>query len=71
MPAIYALADGAQRIAAVKALRIFDDDIFYQDVYLAVLAALGVERSEMRNRTLNRKSLRSIDAPPKGERPAA
>jgi acyl-[acyl-carrier-protein] desaturase len=63
MPAIYALADGRRRMEAVKSLRIFDDNIFYQDVYLPVLAALGVERAEMRNRVLYRKTLRSPPSP--------
>jgi acyl-[acyl-carrier-protein] desaturase len=57
MPAIYALADGPQRIAAVKALGIFNDEIFYQDVYLPILTELDVNRSEMRNPAINRKRL--------------
>jgi acyl-[acyl-carrier-protein] desaturase len=57
MPAIYALADGQQRAANVRALRIFDDDIFYEHVYLPTLNCLGVERAEMRNRAATRKSL--------------
>jgi acyl-[acyl-carrier-protein] desaturase len=50
MPAVHLLADGRQRVEAVKALHIFDDEIFYKDVYLPILAALGVSRSEMRRR---------------------
>src|SRR5262249_34277758 len=42
MPAVYFLADARERVAAVKSLRIFDDDIFYQAVYLPILEALGV-----------------------------
>ncbi len=57
MPAVHALADGRERIARVKALRIFDDDIYYEDVYLPILQALGVSRAEMRNRAATRKSL--------------
>jgi acyl-[acyl-carrier-protein] desaturase len=56
MPAVHMLPDGAQRVARVKALRIFDDDIFVQDVYLPILARLGVSRAEMRTRSLPRKS---------------
>jgi acyl-[acyl-carrier-protein] desaturase len=63
MPAVHALADGRRRIAAVTSLRIFDDSIFYQDVYLPVLASLGVERAEMRNPSLNRKTLRARPSP--------
>jgi acyl-[acyl-carrier-protein] desaturase len=57
MPAIYALADGQRRVAAVKALRIMDDDLFYQHVYLPILECLGIQRFEMRNRAATRKSL--------------
>jgi acyl-[acyl-carrier-protein] desaturase len=56
MPAIDELVDGRQRIAAIKELRIFDEDLYYRDVYLPVLEALGVERSEMRNRVPGKKS---------------
>lgn len=57
MPAVYALADGRRRIAAVKSLRIMDDDIFYQHIYLPILELLGIQRAEMRNRAATRKSL--------------
>ncbi len=63
MPAIYALADSRRRIEAITSLRIFGEDIFYQDVYLPVLAALGVERAEMRNRSLHRKTLQIQPSP--------
>jgi acyl-[acyl-carrier-protein] desaturase len=56
MPAVHMLADGRQRVAAVKALGIFDEDAYVQDVYLPILAALGVDRREMRQRTATRKS---------------
>jgi acyl-[acyl-carrier-protein] desaturase len=57
MPAVHLLADGPGRVAAVKALNIFDEEAYYKDVYLPVLADLGVSRAEMRNRWLGRKSL--------------
>ncbi|HZT82563.1 MAG TPA: acyl-ACP desaturase [Gemmataceae bacterium] len=63
MPAVYALADGRQRVAEVKALRIFEDDIFYQHVYLPILDTLGISRQEMRNRTATRKSLSAQPLP--------
>jgi acyl-[acyl-carrier-protein] desaturase len=56
MPAINDIVDGRRRVAAIKALAIFDEDIYYREVYLPILAHLGVERSEMRNRLANRKS---------------
>jgi acyl-[acyl-carrier-protein] desaturase len=56
MPAIHDLVDGRRRVAAIKSLRIFDEDIYYREVYLPILAGLGVERSEMRNTLPSRKS---------------
>ena len=56
MPAIAELADGRQRVARIKGLHIFDEDIYYREVYLPVLASLGVDRREMRNRLPSRKS---------------
>lgn len=57
MPAVYSMADGPKRVAAVKSLNIFNDEIFYKDVYQVILTDLNVDRSEMRNRTATRKSL--------------
>jgi len=56
MPAIYTMVDGRQRVARVKELDIFNDNLYYQEVYLPILDALGVSRAEMRNRLPNRKS---------------
>ena len=56
MPAIHGLADGRQRVARIKELGIFDDDLYYREVYLPLLGKLGVQRSEMRNRLPRRKS---------------
>jgi acyl-[acyl-carrier-protein] desaturase len=56
MPAINDFADGLQRVARIKALDIFNEDIYYREVYLPVLASLGVSRKEMRNRLPSRKS---------------
>src|SRR5207249_2527523 len=51
MPAIHDLLnDSRQRVARVKELGIFDEDIYYREVYLPVLDAVGVQRAEMRNR---------------------
>ena len=50
MPAVHLFVDGAQRAAAVKELRLFDEDIFVYQVYEPVLAALGVQKSELRRR---------------------
>ena len=57
MPAIHDLLDRSrQRVAAIKQLAIFDEDIYYREVYLPILEALGVDRHEMRNRVRVRKS---------------
>lgn len=54
MPAVHMLPDGAQRVAKVKALRIFDDEAFVQGVYLPILERLNVNRSEMRTRVVKK-----------------
>jgi acyl-[acyl-carrier-protein] desaturase len=56
MPAIHDLVDGDRRVAAIKSLKLFDEDTYYQEVYLPLLSTLGVDRSEMRNRVSRRKS---------------
>lgn len=56
MPAIDELVDGRRRIAAIKSLNIFDESMYYGEVYLPILNALGVDRREMRHRVPNKKS---------------
>jgi hypothetical protein len=48
MPSIYQLADGPQRVEAIKALDVFNDRLYFDEVYRPVLAALGVTRPELR-----------------------
>ena len=55
MPAVHLFVDGAQRAAAVRELRIFDEDIFLYQVYEPVLAALGVRKPELRRRNSPRE----------------
>jgi acyl-[acyl-carrier-protein] desaturase len=62
MPAIYDMVDSSRRVAAIKSLNIFSEDLYYQEVYLPVLAAVGVDRSEMRNRVTRRKSAPELSA---------
>jgi acyl-[acyl-carrier-protein] desaturase len=58
MPAIHdLLGESRRRVAAVKNLEIFSEDIYYREVYLPILDMLGVSRQEMRNRTVQRKSM--------------
>src|SRR5438094_5380979 len=56
MPAIDAMVDGRKRVARIKGLQIFNEDIYYREVYLPLIEALGVDRKEMRNRLPSRKS---------------
>lgn len=62
MPAVHLLADSIQRESAVRGLNLFNESLFYSDVYLPILQALGIERSEMRNKTAERKSLKAGSA---------
>lgn len=57
MPATHLLADSNRRIQAVKSLNIFNEDVFYADVFLPILQTLGVDKQELRNKTLGKKSL--------------
>ncbi len=58
MPAVHMLASGRRRVEAVKALRIFDEQVYFDEVFLKVLADLGVTRQELRRRT-PRESVRA------------
>ena len=48
MPAIYELADGRARVEAIKALGVFNDEMYFREVYQPVLAALDITRPELR-----------------------
>jgi acyl-[acyl-carrier-protein] desaturase len=50
MPAIYDMVDSQRRIAAIRELDIFSEELYFRDVYFPVLEALGVKQSEMRGR---------------------
>lgn len=59
MPVIHDLLDDSpRRIGAVRELGLFDPDIYYREVYLPVLDALGIGRQEMRSPFRGKKSLR-------------
>lgn len=51
MPAVHMISDGRQRIAAVKDLKVFDDEIYFREVYTPILEQLGVSPHELRRRT--------------------
>ena len=50
MPAVYMLTQTANRKAEVKALNIFDENIYYKDVFLPLIESLGIDRREMRKK---------------------
>jgi acyl-[acyl-carrier-protein] desaturase len=55
MPAVHLLEDGRQRVEAVKAMRIFDYDIYYYQVFEPLIAWLGVSKAELRRRNSSRE----------------
>jgi len=59
MPAVHLLAESPQRVAAVKNLGIFNESMFYAEIYLPICKLLGISRAEMRNQTAQRKSLKA------------
>jgi acyl-[acyl-carrier-protein] desaturase len=48
MPAIYEMADGRRRVEAIKSLGVFNDQLYFREVYQPILTALGVSRPELR-----------------------
>jgi acyl-[acyl-carrier-protein] desaturase len=48
MPAIHEMADSRQRVESIRSMRIFTDEIYYQEVYLPILANLGICRMDLR-----------------------
>ena len=48
MPADHLLADGRRRVAAVKALKIFDEGMFLTEVATPLLSQLGLTRADIR-----------------------
>ncbi len=50
MPAVHLLADSRRRVAEIRSLNIFNEDIFYTDVARPLLAGLGVTWGELRQR---------------------
>jgi acyl-[acyl-carrier-protein] desaturase len=57
MPATHLLADSRRRVAAVKSMNLFNENLFYAEVYQPILTALGIDKQEMRNRAASRKSI--------------
>jgi len=57
MPATHLMADSIQRQQRVRELNIFNDDLFYSEVLMPIMSALDIDKSELRNRSLVKKSL--------------
>ena len=57
MPALHMLQTGRQRMANIQALKLFDADIFYNDILRPVLDRLGITWAEFRQRPPGRKSI--------------
>jgi acyl-[acyl-carrier-protein] desaturase len=56
MPANHLLADTRRREAEVRALGIFDEDIFRREVFAPILDTLGIEHCELRRPLNSRKT---------------
>jgi acyl-[acyl-carrier-protein] desaturase len=52
MPAVHMLAHSQQRVARIKNLGIFDEEMFLRDVYQPILDELGVKARELRRFTV-------------------
>lgn len=48
MPAVHLLAEGKQRVARIKALHVFDEDMYLREVYQPILDILGVKPRDLR-----------------------
>ncbi len=59
MPALSLLADGQCRQAKVRELKIFDEEVYFAEVYQPILRELGVSRAELRGRQ-PKKSAREV-----------
>ena len=57
MPATHLMADSVQRQKRVRDLNIFNDDLFYSEVLMPIMNALDIDKSELRNRSLVKKSM--------------
>ena len=55
MPAVHDLLDeSAKRIAAIRALEVFNEEIFFRDVYNHFMNVLGITRAELRGPRLKK-----------------
>ncbi len=56
MPATHLMADSANRQAKVRSLNIFNEAMFFAEVLTPIMNALDIKKSELRNRSLLKKS---------------
>ncbi len=63
MPALHMLAGSQQRMAKIKELNIFSQDIFFRDVVRPLLDKLGISWAEFRQRKPDRKALSTPTMP--------
>jgi acyl-[acyl-carrier-protein] desaturase len=56
MPAVYLLADSRRRVAEVRELGIFSEEVFFTEVYQPILAILGLSHRDLRGPKGSRKS---------------
>lgn len=54
MPAVHMLAESQTRIAKIKSLGIFDEDMYLHDVYQPILDMLGIQPRDLRRPALSR-----------------
>ena len=52
MPADALLADGRRRVEAVRSLKIFDERIFFEEVYQPLMHRLGLTRADLRTKKI-------------------
>ena len=50
MPAVHMLAESETRVARIKSMGIFDEDMYLREVYQPILETLGVKSAEMKRR---------------------
>jgi acyl-[acyl-carrier-protein] desaturase len=57
MPAVHLLAESRRRVEEIRALHIFDEDIFYRDVLRPILESMDIGWAEFRQRKPDRKAI--------------
>jgi acyl-[acyl-carrier-protein] desaturase len=56
MPAVYLMADSKQREAEIRALNVFTEEVYFDEVYFPILRTLGVTRAEMKGKAPKKSS---------------